>query len=103
MSRWRAAALGFALLALPVVADAQRTAKLPRIGFLAGSTAHPSPRTNAFVAGLRDYGYIDGKNVSIDWRPSGGRADRAPRDAAELVWMDVDIIVALDNPSIAAA
>ena len=48
-------------MAVPLVADAQRAGKIPRVGFLAGSTAHPSPRTNAFVAGLRDFGYVDGK------------------------------------------
>src|SRR5437763_686178 len=103
MTRWRAAALGLALLASPLVADAQRTAKLPRVGFLAGSTAHPSPRTNAFVAGLRDYGYIDGKNISIEWRPSVGHAERVAEHVAELLRLEVDVIVALDNPSIAAA
>jgi ABC-type uncharacterized transport system substrate-binding protein len=91
------------LLAVPLAAEAQQAGKVPRVGFLAGSTPHPSPRTNAFVMALRDFGYVEGQNVAVEWRASGGRAERIPDLAVELVRLNVDVIVAVDNPSIAAA
>jgi len=98
-----AAAIGFLLLAAPLLADAPVARKVPRVGFLAGSTPHPSPRTNAFITALRDVGYVEGQNVAIEWRASGGRAERVPDLVLELVRLNVDVIVAVDNPSIAAA
>jgi putative ABC transport system substrate-binding protein len=91
------------LLATPVIADAQAVGKVPRIGFLAGSTPHPTARTNAFVTALRDYGHVEGQNVAIEWRASGGRTERLPDLVAELLRLRVDVIVAVDNPSISAA
>ena len=95
--------LALILLAAPLGATAQPSGKISRVGFLAGSTAHPSPRTNAFVAALRDFGYVEGRNLAVEWRASAGRTDRLPDLVAELVRLNVDIIVAADNPSIAAA
>jgi putative ABC transport system substrate-binding protein len=91
------------LLATPVIADAQAVGRVPRIGFLAGSTPHPTARTNAFVTALRDYGHVEGQNVAIEWRASGGRTERLPDLVAELLRLRVDVIVAVDNPSISAA
>jgi putative tryptophan/tyrosine transport system substrate-binding protein len=91
------------LLATLVIADARAVGKVPRIGFLAGSTPHPTARTNAFVTALRDYGHVEGQNVAIEWRASGGRTERLPDLVAELLRLRVDVIVAVDNPSISAA
>lgn len=97
-----ATAVGLLLMAaLPT--DAELAAKAPRIGFLAGSTPHPSPRTNAFVAELRSFGYVEGRNLAFEWRASHGRTELLPDLVAELVRLNVDIIVAVDNPSILAA
>ena len=73
------------LLATPIVTEGQPAARVARVGFLAGSIPHPSPRTNAFVAGLRDFGYLEGQNVVVEWRATGGRAERLPEIAAELM------------------
>ena len=83
-----------------IAAEAQQAGKLPRVGFLAGSTPPPSPRTNAFVTALRDFGYVEGQNVAIEWRASGGRTERLPDLVVELVRLNVDVIVAVDNPAI---
>jgi putative ABC transport system substrate-binding protein len=90
------------VVAAPLVAEAQAT-KVPRIGFLAGSTPHPSPRTNAFVAELRNFGYVEGRNLAVEWRATAGRPERVADLAADLVRLNVDVIVAVDNPSVAAA
>jgi len=88
---------------LPLAVTAQSGAKLPRIGVLTGTVQPPSPRANALLAGLREFGYVDRQTVAIEWRPSGGKMERLPDLAAELVRLNVDVIVASDNPSIVAA
>jgi len=90
-------------LAMPFSAAAQPTVKLPRIGVLTGTVQPPSPRANALLAGLGEFGYVDGKTVVIEWRLSGGKMERLPDLAAELVRLNVDVIVAVDNPTIVAA
>jgi putative ABC transport system substrate-binding protein len=75
------------------VAQAQPT-KIPRIGYL--SATSPSAivaRTEAFRQGLRELGYVEGKNISIEYRFAEGKLDRLPALAAELVRLKVDIIV----------
>jgi putative ABC transport system substrate-binding protein len=103
MVTWLATAAGLLLLAAPFAAEAQQVGKVPRVGVLAGSIQHPSPRTNAFLTGLRDFGYVAGQNVAVEWRATGGRAQWLPDLANQLVRLNVDVIVATDNPSIAAA
>jgi ABC-type uncharacterized transport system substrate-binding protein len=80
------------LLALGVTAEAQQTAKIPRIGFLAaiGSTTE---RKDAFRQGLHELGYAEGKNIVIEWRFAEGKRERLAELAAELVRLKVDIIV----------
>src|SRR5882724_10783619 len=83
-----------ALLAVAVIADAQQAKKVPRIGFL--GAAYPSTnaaRIEAFRQGLRALGYVEGKNIIIEWRWAEGKADRLPALAAELVRLKVDIII----------
>ncbi|HSE89731.1 MAG TPA: ABC transporter substrate-binding protein [Candidatus Binatia bacterium] len=82
------------LFALCGFAEAQQPKKVPRIGFLSGqSLSTISTRTEAFRQGLRELGYMEGKNIVIDWRFAEGKLDRLPALAAELVRLKVDVIV----------
>jgi putative ABC transport system substrate-binding protein len=75
-------------------AEAQQPTKIPRIGFLSASSLEAlSSRIEAFRQGLRDLGYIEGKNIVIEWRSAEGKLDRLPALASELVRLKVDIIV----------
>jgi putative ABC transport system substrate-binding protein len=83
------------LLALPFPAQAQQPTKVPRIGHLsAGGSLSPNrPRIEAFLQGLRELGYVEGKNIVIEWRSAEGKFDRLPALAAELVRLKVEVIV----------
>jgi putative tryptophan/tyrosine transport system substrate-binding protein len=97
-------ALGALLLALSVSADAQQAKKLPRIGFIAGgSPSSESPRIEALRQGLRDLGYMQGKNILFEYRYAEGETDRIPALAVELVQLKVDIIVTAGGPMTRAA
>ena len=83
-----------ALLAVAVTAEAQQPTKIPRIGFLsAASSSAIAARVEAFRQGLRELGYVEGKNIFIEWRYAEGKPDRLPALAAELVRLKVDVIV----------
>ncbi|HEY7557856.1 MAG TPA: ABC transporter substrate-binding protein [Candidatus Binatia bacterium] len=87
-------ALTAVLLALSFPAQAQQPKKVPRIGFLSGSPPSSiTARTEAFRQGLRDLGYVEGKNIVIEWRSGEGKRDRFPALAADLVRLKVDVIV----------
>ncbi len=76
------------------IAEAQQSKKVPRIGFLtAVSPSSISARTEAFRQGLRELGYVEGKNIVIEYRYTEGKIDRLRELAAELVRLKVDIIV----------
>src|SRR5215467_1269337 len=82
------------VFALCISAEAQQPRKIPRIGYLtADSLSASSTRTEAFRRGLRELGYIEGKNIVIEWRSADGRLERLPALAAELVRLKVDVIV----------
>ena len=98
----RLTALVLLLLAAPLIAQAQQPGKFPRIGVLT-SASPESDRGRALREGLREFGYVEGRNIAFEWRESGGRADRFPDFAAELASLKVNVIVAADNPAIAAA
>jgi putative ABC transport system substrate-binding protein len=84
-------------------AEAQQP-KVPRIGFLsAGSASTYSPRNEAFRQGLRDLGYAEGKNITIEYRFAEGKLERLPDLAAELVRLKVDVIVTWGTPQLLAA
>jgi putative ABC transport system substrate-binding protein len=94
----RKKAIGFTLsamlFALCSSAHAQQPVKVPRIGFLtSGSRTSRSARPEAFRQGLRDLGYVEGKNIVIEWRYAEGNRKRERSLAAELVRMKVDVIV----------
>jgi ABC-type uncharacterized transport system substrate-binding protein len=89
-------ALSAMLLAFSFVAEAQQPAKIPRIGLLIGSSPSANAaRIEAFRQGLRELGYVEGKNIVIEFRSVEGKFDRLPDLAAELVRLKVDVIVTM--------
>ena len=94
----------FGLLAAPLVTEAQQSTKVPRIGVLFTSPSSTlSARFEAFREGLRELGYIEGKNIVIEWRSSEEKLERLPQLAAELVRLKVEIIVSGGPTSTRAA
>jgi putative ABC transport system substrate-binding protein len=90
----RAFISGLVVLVAPLVAGAQAPAKIPRIGLL--TPLSPSDTAlwyQAFRLGIRDLGWIEGKNISIEYRYAEGKSDRIPDLAADLVRLKVDVIV----------
>jgi putative ABC transport system substrate-binding protein len=82
------------LLAVAVIAQAQQPTKIPRIGYLTNAFLSAlEARTEAFRQGLRELGYVEGKNIVIEYRSAEGKPDRLPALAAELVRLKVDVIV----------
>jgi putative ABC transport system substrate-binding protein len=79
---------------------AQQPKKVPRIGFLAGTEG---PVVGAFQRGLRDLGYVEGKNIVIEYRYSEGKSERVPSLIAELVQFKVDVLVIIAVPALRAA
>jgi len=97
-------ALSVILIALGFPAGAQQAKKVPRIGFLGGeSSSFYAVRIDAFRQGLNELGYIEGKNIVIEYRYAGGKLDRLPALAKELVGAKPDVIVAATTPSVLAA
>jgi putative ABC transport system substrate-binding protein len=82
------------LFALCFFAEAQQPTKIPRIGYLGfGDPSVNRARTEAFRQGMHELGYVEGKNIFIEWRSAEGNADRLPSLAAELLRLKVDVIV----------
>jgi putative tryptophan/tyrosine transport system substrate-binding protein len=79
------------------IADAQQPTKVPRIGFLSGrgtpTPTTPDPNADAFRQGLRNLGYVEGKNILIEYRYAGTKEDRTPSLVAELLQLKVDVLV----------
>jgi putative tryptophan/tyrosine transport system substrate-binding protein len=91
-------------LTVGVLAAAQQPARIPRIGILAGaSVSNVSPRVEAFRQRLRELGYVEEKNIAIEYRYAEGKRERLPDLAAELVRLKVDVIVAFSPAAILAA
>ena len=97
------AILAFGLLASGMGTTVAQPAKVPRIGFLGMDSQMQAAPTAAFVDGLRELGYVDGRNISIQYRWAEGRFDRLPELAAELVALNVDVIVTAAPPAVRAA
>jgi putative ABC transport system substrate-binding protein len=85
---------GAALLARPLAARAQRSAKIARIGFLWDSPSVFPDALDAFRQGLRDLGYVDGRNIAIEYRWAEGKPEKIQEFAEELVRLKVDVIIA---------
>ena len=98
--KWvRVVAIGVSFILCGTVAQAQQPTKVYRIGYLTNaSLSSVAARTEAFHQGLRELGYVEGKNIVIEWRSTEGKADRQPGLAAELVRLKVDVIVT-DGPA----
>jgi putative ABC transport system substrate-binding protein len=93
-----------ALLAAPLDAGAQSTVKIPRIGFLgAASASGYASQLEAFRQGLRALGYVEGQNITIEYRWAEGKYDRLAALAAELVALKVDVILTHGTPGTQAA
>jgi putative tryptophan/tyrosine transport system substrate-binding protein len=95
------AALGGVAVAWPLAAHAQQ-AKLARLGFL-GPASATGFQVEALRAGLRDFGYVEGRNVAIEYRFAEGQYERLPALAKELVGLNVDVIVTHSTPGTQAA
>jgi putative ABC transport system substrate-binding protein len=97
------AGTGAMLLAAPLAVEAQQGAKIARIGCLGSPRPPFSHLWEAFRQGLRDLGYVEGRNVVIEYRDSEGKIERLPALAAELVALQVDVIVVGNTPGALAA
>src|SRR5215218_9369216 len=98
------AAIASAAIAWPAAAPAQQPGRLPTIGFLGSTTlAAQSQSTAAFVQGLAEFGWIEGRTVTIEYRWAEGRAARAAEIAAEFVRLKVNVILTNGTPMIMAA
>jgi putative ABC transport system substrate-binding protein len=101
---WLRGSLG--VLVAPLAAEAQQAAKVARIGFLATNLASSSQQEQheAFLLGLRDLGYVEGRSVAIEYRNAEAKLERLPTLAAELAALKVDVIVAAagTHPALAA-
>jgi putative ABC transport system substrate-binding protein len=93
------------LLVVSVSVEAQQPKKIPRIGFVSGSgdTKNPGPNIESFRQGLRDLGYVEGKNIVVEYRYAEGNNERLPGLVAELVQLKVDVVVVVALPAIRAA
>jgi putative ABC transport system substrate-binding protein len=88
----------------PLAAGAQQQAeKIPRIGYLVTNQAAALHMQQAFLQGLRDLGYVEGRNLVIEYRNAEGKLERLPALATELVALKVDVIVAGGTPAALAA
>ncbi len=99
-------AFAMAFVIAPFAVEAQQTGKVWRIGFLTlGLRPVPgsSPTFDAFVRGLRDLGYVEGRNVALEIRYAEGRTERFPALAAELVSLKIDVLVVVSTPAALAA
>jgi putative ABC transport system substrate-binding protein len=100
-------AIAFFVMLLPWshLAEAQQPGKVPRIGYVSGSggPSNPGPQIEAFRQGLRDLGYIEKKNILVEYRYVEGELDRVPRLVAELVRLNLDVLVVGPASAIRAA
>jgi len=87
------------------VVQAQQPAKVPRIGIVSGGSdpSNPGSNVNVFRQGLRELGWVEGKNIVVELRDAEGNIDRIPSLAAELVHLKVDVLVSSQLRGIQAA
>ena len=78
------------IFASVLFAEAQQPGKVPRIGYLADAGSSPP---QAFLQGLRDLGYVEGKNIAFEYRTTEGKSERRADQIAELIYLKVDVIV----------
>src|SRR5262249_17272701 len=97
------AGAGASLLAAPPPVEGQEPAKVPRIGYLAAAIANNPHFREGFRQGLRDLGYVEGRNIVIEYRSADGQFERLPDLAGELVRLKVDVLVSEGTPPTLAA
>jgi putative ABC transport system substrate-binding protein len=91
-------------LTISSFAEAQQAKKVQRIGYLTSNTSSAElPRFDAFRAGLRDLGHVEGQNIAIEYRHAEGKFDRLPGFASELVGLKVDVLVGVTTNAVQAA
>jgi putative tryptophan/tyrosine transport system substrate-binding protein len=95
--------LAFVGLFKPFAAKTEQAARVARIGFLSGNLSAGSHMNEAFRQGLHDLGYVEGRNLLIEYRDAKGKLERLPALAAELVALKVDVIVAPNTVAALAA
>ena len=96
--------VGALLLAVSLAAAAQPARKVPRIGYLAAvSAVADAPRLAAFRQGLRELGYVEGQTIQIEYRHESADLQRLPEHAAELVRLNIDLLVAVTSNAAMAA
>jgi len=95
--------LTLSLLAAPLTVMAQPRSTIPRIGILTPAAEASTPLWEAFRHGLRDLGYVEGQNIVLEYRFAAGQNERLPALAAELVQLQVDLMVTNSGPGAQAA
>ena len=87
------------------LADAQQPVKIPRIGYISGTgnETNQGPYVEALRQGLRELGYIEGKNFTIEYRGAEGKTDRIPSLTIELIERQVNVLIVATLPAILAA
>jgi putative ABC transport system substrate-binding protein len=99
-----AVVLALGLTLAPLATEGQQAWKVPRIGYLSAGALTTAPTfENAFRQGLRELGYVEGRNIAIEYQWAEGKYERLPELAAELVRLKVDVILALTTPAAQAA
>jgi putative tryptophan/tyrosine transport system substrate-binding protein len=88
-----------AVLATPLATGAQQPVKSPRVGFISTGSPTGSPAIEAFRGAMRDLGYVEKQNITIEWRWGHGKTERFSEFAGELVRLNVDMIVAANTPA----
>src|SRR5437867_10850801 len=97
-----AVVLTLSLTLAPLAGEAQQAAKVHQLGYLSSQSPVPANRVEALRMGLRDLGYVEGKNIAIAFRPAE-TAERLPEAAADLVRLKVDVIFATSSTEVEAA
>jgi len=90
-----AVVLAVSFVLAPLVVEAQQTGKIARLGVLLFGTPATDPNLAAFLSGLRDLGYVEGRNLALEYRSSEGRPERARDLAVQIVSLKPDVIVVL--------
>jgi putative ABC transport system substrate-binding protein len=90
-----AVVLAVSLVLAPLVVEAQQTGKIARLGVLLFGTPATDPNLAAFLSGLHDLGYVEGRNLALEYRSSEGRPERARDLAVQIVSLKPDVIVVL--------
>jgi len=93
------------LLAVAVITEAQQPTKIPRIGYISGTgnETNQGPYVEALRQGLRELGYIEGKNFTIEYRGAEGKTDRIPSLTIDLIESQVNVLIVATLPAILAA